>query len=106
MKDDNKIRTINELLTILRDKASVDENNLIEAGLCNEVRKLFVCKLITHGEKIKLFNHIDEYKPHYIIPTGLNYINGEYYSQRGFGWLPQLWQPRLKWLNKHIKRTN
>jgi hypothetical protein len=94
-------RSIHELLTILRDNASV-ENGLIQSGLCCDVEQLLNSNIFTIVEAWTLLNYIKKYMPIYVIPE--RFVNYKNYSN-GFGWLPRKWKPRLKWLNEHIELT-
>ena len=93
MKD---MRTIHELLIILRDNANVTKSwfglkQRIKSGLCNEISMLCDSDVITVVEFYMLNNYLINNKP----------ITGGKY----FYWNRYEWKPRLKWLNKHIKLT-
>lgn len=92
MKD---IRTIHELLIILRDNAIVTKSwfglkQRIKSGLCNEITMLCDSTLINVDEYWILKDYIRDNKP----------IEGEIYY-----WTKCEWKPRLKWLNEHIELT-
>ena len=90
------MRTIKELLTLLRDKADVTTYcfglfKKIEWGLCYEVDELYKYDEINIEEYKELRSHIRVYRP-------------LYFFDNRFGWRPGAWRPRLKWLNKEIER--
>lgn len=90
------MRTISELLTILRDNADVNGDK-IHAGLCFEVDELSRKNIISISEKELLQEYIEENMPERIISN----IYTTFVS--AWGWTVSEWPPRLKWLNKHIK---
>jgi len=90
-------RTIRELLIILRDNANVTKTNLgfkqrIKYGLCYEVLSLCKREIINDDELNALNMYIFKYRPSY--------------NNTAYGWKPNHWLPRLKWLNKHIELLN
>ena len=91
------MRTINELLIILRDNARVKKSwfglrQRIESGLCYEVGKLEELGILSIDEWSILKKHIHISAPDYI-------------KDSGYRWTPCKWKPRLKWLNKQIELT-
>lgn len=89
------MRTISELLTILRDNVYVDGDGEIYNGLCYEVIELHGKGIISLNEKHALHKYIDKHMPVGICTTfGIKY-----------GWTPREWPPRLAWLNEHIELT-
>ena len=98
------MRTINELLIILRDNARVKKSwfglkHNINSGLCSEIDNL-------------LWNfYFDNTTPHVNSMEALvlrdylckNRPNGA--AQYSFYWSVGLWKPRLKWLNEQIELT-
>ena len=89
------MRTMHELLTILRDNANVYGNGEIIAGLCYEVIVLHGKIIISVDERYALNDYIDKN-----MPTGIRTVIGIRY-----GWRPGEWHPRLAWLNEHIELT-
>lgn len=89
------MRTISELLTILRDNANVYGDGEIIAGLCYEVIVLYDKIIISLDERYALNDYIDKN-----MPTGIRTVIGIKY-----GWPPGEWPPRLAWLNEHIELT-
>ena len=92
-----RMRTINELLIILRDNARVKKSwfglrQRIESGLCYEVGKLEELGILSIDEWSILRQHIHINAPDYI-------------KDSGYRWTPYKWKPRLKWLNKQIELT-
>lgn len=99
-----RMRTINELLIILRDNARVKKSwfglkHNINSGLCSEIDNL-------------LWNfYFDNTTPHVNSMEALvlrdylckNRPNGA--AQYSFYWPVGLWEPRLKWLNEQIELT-
>lgn len=88
------MRTIHELLIVLRDKTPV-KNNKITAGLCLSC----LCRKnndeITIDEFILLHCYIRANIPNSKFST----------RQARWGWKPGNWTSRLRWLNKHIELT-
>ena len=90
------MRTINELLIILRDNAKVKKSWFglrlrINAGLCCEIFKITRSHSISDCEWVILTEYINRYAP----PS----------NSDGFKWPPYKWKPRLKWLNEQIELT-
>lgn len=99
------MRTIHELLILLRDNTRVDSKGKIESGLCNEAAYIYYHEhLIVTDEYNLLINFIELNIPHFTIDLKKHPVF-EGWGVNGFGWIPKLWEPRLKWLNKHIKLT-
>lgn len=82
------MRTISELLTILRDNADVGYKG-ISSGLCYESHRIFRYGLISDFEYEYLNDYINEN-----IPVRIG---------SAYGWPIGEWQPRLEWLNQHIE---
>ena len=92
------MRTISELLTILRDNAGVYDNQIYD-GLCWEAYEIFENNIISHDELETLYEYIKENMPYY---------TSEYvceWALREYGWPSGEWLPRLEWLNEHIELT-
>ena len=92
-----RMRTINELLIILRDNARVNKSwfglrQRIEYGLCYEVVTLEELGILSIDEWGILRQHIRINAPDYI-------------KDSRYRWTPYKWKPRLKWLNKQIELT-
>ena len=90
------MRTINELLIILRDNARVKKSWFglrlrINTGLCYELGKLVESQHISGYEWNILVIYFNIYAP----PS----------NSDGYRWPPCKWKPRLKWLNEQIKLT-
>ena len=89
------MKTISELLTILRDNAKVEDDEICD-GLCAEVLELYENEVISLYEKGLLYYYINENKPHYeFVFYGM--MTDQY------GWPRYEWPPRLAWLNEHIE---
>ena len=91
------MRTINELLIILRDNARVKKSwfglrQRIESGLCYEIGKL---------EELGILS-IDEWS---ILRQYIHINAPDYIKYSGYRWPPYKWKPRLKWLNEQIELT-
>jgi hypothetical protein len=91
------MRTPKELFEILRDNI-----HLLKRGLCVLVFTLWMRNIITHSEQRFLL--------HYIVTTKLfmkhvrmQYLNG---SHAGYYWRCGKIKPRLKWINKQIKKLS
>ena len=90
------MRTINELLIILRDNARVKKSWFglrlrINAGLCYELSKLVESQCMSSYEWNILVIYFNIYAP----PS----------NSAGYRWPPYKWKPRLKWLNEQIELT-
>ena len=102
-QDLNKERKLIDLLILLKNCVIPDENNLINSGLCYEVSHLNYHSIINKFERDKLISYIKDNMPEYAIPDN-DYANlNRNFNRIEFGWLPELWQPRLEWLNVHIE---
>ena len=93
------MRTINELLIILRDNARVKKSWFglklrIDCGLCTEALNLVGAnfRYITWDEYDIIMKHIANYGPTFL-------------PNSGYRWPIGLWKPRLKWLNEQIELT-
>lgn len=93
------MRTISELLTILRDNAEVVNNGIL-FGLCHEVRRLHGNDIISREEKFSMIDYITNKMPYseFKGPFGVMLKNI-------YGWPVGEWEPRFQWLNEHIKLT-
>lgn len=87
------MRTMHELLTILRDNAMVYHDK-IYSGLCHETNYLLGKDIISYKERNLLRNYINENIPNRKNGYILNYA-----------WQVCEWPPRLAWLNEHIELT-
>jgi len=90
-----KERSINQLLIILKNKARLSRKWFfgepkIYSGLCLEISSLHERHLITSNE-------LDILNDYFRMNTPGDYT--------GYVWEPELWKPRLKWLNEHIELT-
>ena len=98
------MRTINELLIILRDNARVKKSwfglkQRIDYGLCYEIDYLYEnfffdsSKIhIDNREAMLLLDYLYQNRPDKAITYGMY-------------WPPYKWKPRLKWLNEQIELT-
>ena len=87
------MRTISELLTILRDNVEIDANGEIYDGLCYEIVTLHENGKISYLEYSTLRNYVYSNIP--VIFKGLR--------RSPYGWPCHKWPPRLAWLNEHIE---
>ena len=92
-----RMRTINELLIILRDNARVNKSwfglrQRIDSGLCYEIGELRELGILSIDECSILKKHIHISAPDYI-------------KDSVYRWTPYKWKPRLKWLNGQIELT-
>ena len=91
MQQPNTMRTIHELLIILRDRSRVIEGKYIVFGLCKEVSVLYWDDIIDEDDMVLLQEYFENNMPN----PNLN----------GFSFPRGQWIPRLNWLNKHIELT-
>lgn len=92
------MRTISELLTILRDNAGVYDNQIYD-GLCWEAFELSSSDVISIDERHELHQYIKENMPYY---KHIDFNGMVFYE---YGWAPSEWPARLAWLNEHIELT-
>ena len=99
------MRTIRELLTIVRDELNSYEDEF--GGLCSFTFKLCIEDKITRKEYFILSSYLDDN-----IPFTLNTLRDRIITLSwsnpiiGFWWKEDAKQPRIKWLNKHIKKLS
>lgn len=89
------MRTINELLIILRDNMEVKTlwfglKKRITHGLCKETLFIFNENLIDSNEFYLLFSYIIQNRPN---------------KNTMYSWSKSLYKPRIKWLNEQIELT-
>ena len=86
------MRTIHELLIVLRDNSRVSrDGKYIDSGLCREVDFLHINDTIDLYETKLLNSYFRNNFPIKDLDM--------------FSWPRGQWQPRLEWLNKHIELT-
>ena len=85
------MKIINELLKLLLYE--VKTGNL-QTGLCSITQTLVFNNVISREEKTILRRYIYHNRPN---PNSI--------TIKGYYWIPCQSQPRIKWLNKHIKLT-
>lgn len=78
------------LLQILYDKVV---HSYGYGGLCTETDELYFYDIITYYEHTQLYNYIKENKP-FLAKLRTDYFYWNEYKKK----------PRLRWLNKHIKK--
>lgn len=86
-----KERSINDLLKLM-----LKHQELFKSGLCHWVDYMWRYNRITWKELIKLRKYIEENRP-----KNIYWIMGN-----GYYWKRDDINPRIKWLQKHIKLTN
>ena len=87
------MRTISELLTILRDNTRLKDGQ-IQDGLCNESYILKFYNIISAYEYIKLRKYIVSNMPEMYFTT---FNGGHIVKVRSlYGWPRREWQPRLE----------
>ena len=88
------MRTLKELLIILRDNAKV-RKTLFGPRICSDLRRearvLAFEEVILHYEADKLDDFIRQEEK-----------KGEYYYNKNYLFKPGLWRCRKRWLNKQI----
>jgi len=83
----NDMRSITELLTILRDHII---KHGISTGMCERIRYLCSINLITSAERDAMGIYILEHKPR---------------RSHNYWWNIGESKPRIEWLNRQIRRT-
>ena len=81
------MKTHKELLMIL-----LNNIHLLETGLCDLAKDLFLVKVFTRDEKLEMERYIYHNRPHNLRSE---------FSTRFF-WKPGKQKPRVKWLEKQI----
>jgi hypothetical protein len=85
------MRDIKTLLTLLRDRIQLSG---IEEGLCREIAFMPVTEgMITEAEYHCLLNYVREHKPWHARLL-----------RRSYWWVPGWAAPRVRWLNRQIKK--
>jgi len=88
------MRTIKELLELM-----LEHQDLFHKGLCNWVYQLNYKKLITNKEYLELRLYIQRNRPFvFSSKEALRNYGTDYF------WDWNHLEPRLKWINKHIKK--
>lgn len=93
------MRTIKELLIILRDNARIKRTLFgprIPNGLCNEIGHLYMENFIKDEETGMLHDYISE-------AVSNKNIRHPYRLYKRFLFKPTLWRCRKRWINKQIK---
>lgn len=94
------MRNIKELLELVRDqivnKRYMDRGHW---GLCSVVAYLYNRQTINGDEYYMLSDYIDNHKPFLYYFRKFSTFPGHY-------WTPGKARPRLRWLNKHIKKLS
>lgn len=90
-------RKLSELLQIM-----LDNKTELGAGLCLSTSFIYISNLITESEKYELIDYIKNNRPSIFSSFDAFYckviVNSNYYWSNG------KIEPRIKWLNKHIKK--
>ncbi len=94
------MRTIHELITILRANCRIRNGNKLLDGLCHEAAIMRRNDIIDKKEYRLLTNYIYDNMPE----TPWTNKNG-FTMQSLYGWPQCEWPPRLKWLNEQIELT-
>lgn len=89
------MRSIKELLEVM-----LSNQHHFSRGLCSWIEKLYFNSLISLQEKNLLHEYVFKHKPiKYRIHTFLG-------GKDGYFWKKEEKEPRIKWIQKHIKKTN
>lgn len=94
------MRTINELLTILKANCRIRNGNVLLDGLCHEAARIYDVGLITSDEFYLLKEYIYDNMPERTWTDKFGFVRNSLY-----GWPKCEWPPRLKWLNEQIELT-
>lgn len=89
-------RKLSELLQIM-----LDNKHLFRSGLCHWVDSIVLDYIITCHEYLRLKNYIRNNKPSMF--NSLETFNQKI-KKSGFYWKKGHIEPRIEWLNKHIKK--
>lgn len=89
---EDKPRSIKELLQVM-----LDNQHLFSTGLCKWFDSLLWNNLISHKENHLLIIYLKTHKP---STFNALFIENSHY------WKPRYLEPRIKWINKHIKRNS
>jgi len=91
---ENNVRSIKELLQIM-----LDNKELFQSGLCYWCNNLFHLEIINHSERIILQKYIANNRPS-------KYSSLKAYRNRfsAYYWKREDIKPRIKWIEKHIKK--
>lgn len=88
------MRSTKELLQLM-----LDNRSCFTGGLCAWVTVMWCSNIITIGEQQLLMDYIRRNRPNWLSSTNaFKRRNSSYY------WEPNVIEPRIKWLKKHIKR--
>lgn len=94
------MKTIHELLVVLRANCRIRNGNVLLDGLCHEASRLNAIGLINSDELKLLNDYIYDNMPE----RPWTDKNG-FTRQSLYGWPQCEWPPRLDWLNEHIEST-
>ena len=86
------MRTIKELLELM-----LENKQFFKDGLCVWSESMYFKKIITPFEYRRLMDYIDSNKPTF-------FENPRYYFSMSYYWKRGNINPRLKWIEKHIKK--
>lgn len=90
-----KNRTIKELLQLM-----LDEQHLFRSGLCSWANDIFYKSKMSFGEKEILTDYIKNNRP-----SMFSSIDAFKNRKTSFYWKENNIEPRIKWINKHIKKN-
>lgn len=97
------MRTIKELLIIMRDKGSIFNAQ----GLCVLAAVLYyITGDITFNEAIIIRDYIYNNRPSFKSPLCRKADRYSERSDSAYYWKLYAWEPRLRWLNYHIKKLS
>ena len=101
------MRTTKELLIVVRDNLeSTISRNIGVGGICTAINYLCRDDILTQEERNALFDYMDKNIPRnarlrrkkYPLEKDTTFILSRHW------WTPRSIPPRMKWLNKHIKK--
>jgi len=87
------MRTIKEILEIM-----LENKHLFGSGLCNWNAMMYDNKKISHAEYRELRDYIKKNKP----ITWYNLLGD---NANAYYWKPRDINPRIRWIEKHIKKN-
>lgn len=88
------MRTIKELLELM-----LKNQAWFKFGLCHWARNLYYVNLITFKENQLLEDYIRDNRP-----SIFSSLEAFKYTASGYFWKMGRIEPRIKWINKHIKK--
>ncbi len=99
------MRTIKELLELLREKLPTYLRTYNSGGMCSVAYNLVWRDQISRGELDLLLDYINSNKPEELIPA-LICPEAPFFDVNKHWWTPCSIEPRIAWLNEQIEKLN